>query len=173
MLFHVLAERLNAQKGRAPFPKGCSLLCFDPGHTTGWAVFRDYALIDFGQIATDDVEIATPNVAERIEYCSPHTVVLEDYRVYKWKTEQHAGSELVTAQVIGCMKTICAMKYIPTVIQPAQVAKAFCKDSKLRQWNMYVKGEQHARDAIRHGCYFLLFGKVEGKSRGNSNQTVG
>jgi hypothetical protein len=27
--------------------------------------------------------------------------------------------------------------------------------------------------AIRHGCYFLLFGKVEGKSHSNSNQTVG
>ena len=30
---------------------------------------------------------------------------------------------------------------------------------KLKKWNMYRKGERHARDAIRHGAHFLLFGK--------------
>lgn len=41
--------------------------------------------------------------------------------------------------------------------QMAVTAKNFCTDDKLKQWGFWQAGQKHARDSIRHGCYFLLF----------------
>ncbi len=50
MLFQDLALKYLEQEGRTPH-EGV-LLCFDPGHTTGWAVFHGLKLMDYGQIST-------------------------------------------------------------------------------------------------------------------------
>jgi hypothetical protein len=41
----------------------------------------------------------------------------------------------------------------------AHQAKGFVTDEKLKAWGFYQKGVRHARDSIRHACYFLLFDK--------------
>ena len=51
------------------------------------------------------------------------------------------------------------MNNIPTHKQMASTAKTFATDKKLREWGFWERGMRHARDAIRHGCYFLLFYK--------------
>jgi hypothetical protein len=86
---------------------------------------------------------------------------MESYQVYDWKKDEHSFSQVPTLQVIGCIKTICKILHIPYYSQTAQVAKHFCTDEKLEQWGMWKRGERHARDAIRHGCYWLLFGKPQ------------
>lgn len=37
---------------------------------------------------------------------------------------------------------------------PAQ-AKSFATDDRLKHWNLWVKGNPHARDSLRHLCLFL------------------
>jgi hypothetical protein len=87
----------------------------------------------------------------------PARVVMENYRVYGHKTEQHAGSEVVTIQYIGVIKLACEQLQLPLHMQMAWQAKGFATDSKLHAWGIYQTAKRHANDAIRHGVYFFLF----------------
>ncbi len=172
MNFSELAIKLRDQKGLPEIPTTYATLCFDPGHTTGWAIFHRFSLIDSGEIDTNDIEEATINIELLISEHQPDVIVIEDYRVYKWRAKHHAGSDMLTTRVIGCIETLAIMSHVPNIVkQPAHVAKGFCTDPKLRDWNYYRKGEKHARDAIRHGCYYLLFGALKKADR--ARQTVG
>ncbi len=148
-------------------------LVFDPGHTTGWCAFEGIELKERGQIDTQSIDVATPSIMELFDIWVPNVVIYEDYRIYKWRQKHHVGSELMTTQVIGCIKTISAIGGIPTFTQPAQIAKAFCTDKKLKAWGFYDKGQRHSNDAVRHGCYAILFGTVQRKHKGSYNKTVG
>jgi len=161
--FADFARRCLTQKGGPEF-EGL-LLSLDPGHTTGWAVFENYKLVACGQIiaAGIDHELFQAFNSLFTQY-NPVHIVFEDYRIYAWRKSQHVGSELLTTQVIGAIQTIASMdptRIIPISKQPASVAKNFCTDAKLQEWGFWPKGQKHARDAIRHGCYFLLFGGRE------------
>ncbi len=149
------------------------ILAFDPGHTTGYAVFESMQLADHGQIDTDDMEKATKNIGELITlWDHADAVVVENYRVYKWRAKHHAGSELLTARIIGCIETLCYQRgQFNLIKQPAHIAKGFCTDPKLREWGFFTKGEKHANDAIRHGAYFLIFGPINRKEQ--TGVTVG
>jgi hypothetical protein len=133
-------------------------LCLDPGETVGWAVFNDGILEHSGQFKVD-----TTSLTELVMFVtgiSPARIVMENYRVYGHKTEQHAGSEVVTIQYIGIFKLIAEQMHIPVYLQMAWQAKGFATDSKLKAWGMYQVAHKHANDAIRHGVYFYLFHKV-------------
>lgn len=139
-----------------------SLLAFDPGQTTGWAFFRssedDIFLEEVGQADTWPMANCIPNLTYLYNVKKPLKVVHEVYRVYSWKTEDHTWSDVPTLHVIGCIETLCIQQHITYESQTAQIAKNFCTDERLKDWGMYAKGQRHARDAIRHGCYYLLFG---------------
>jgi hypothetical protein len=159
-------------KTKCPVNEDTVILCFDPGHTTGFAVFRGLELIESGEIVTKPIETAVHHIEELMDEHDPDVVVMESYTVYKWKAKQHGGSEMLTTRVIGCIETFCVIKFIPQIIkQPAHIAKGFCIDTRLKEWGFYKAGERHARDAIRHGCYFLLFGAINNKER--KGYTVG
>lgn len=175
MTFEELAEKLASKKGEAPF-RG-TLLSFDPGKTTGYAVFRDLKLAEYGQLKTDELGPSFGLFMSMFHTHTPTICVAEDYRVYKHKQKQHAWSELHTAKLIGVLEgAVHADEHLDRLIkQPAFVAKGFCTDSKLQDWDMYVRGQKHARDAIRHGCYHLLFGGADSwhvKPKSN-RQTIG
>ena len=169
--FYDLAKELEAQKGRDS-REGVPILCFDPGHTTGWSKWFGYELTEAGELDTSDMDLATKNLGNMIIEYKPHMIVIEDYRVYKWRAKHHVGSEMLTTRVIGCIETFASLDSIPLVKQPAHIAKTFCTDKKLKAWGFYSKGGKHARDSIRHGCYFILNGKVTG-TRKKGNVTVG
>lgn len=172
MEFEELVVKAHVQKGTPSVPQHFVTLCFDPGHTTGWAAFQGFELVKSGQIDTTSVENAASEVARLIKEYPPDLVVMEDYRVYKWRAKHHVGSEMLTTRIIGCIETICIINSIFDIIkQPAHIAKGFCTDKRLREWGFYVKGERHARDAIRHGCYYLIFGAITKKQR--AQLTVG
>lgn len=147
------------------------ILSFDPGHTTGWCCFEGGALIGCGQIDTTSITNCLENAQALYHTYHPEIVVMEDYRIYKWRAKHHVGSEVLTVQIIGCLETLAIQDFVNHVIkQPAHVAKGFCDDKKLKEWKFWVSGERHARDAIRHACYYILFGAVrpEDKHKGRS-----
>ncbi len=166
MEFIELAKRLDKHDVQR-------VLVFDPGHTTGWAYFTLGELDECGEIDTSTMESAVKKVGECVGAYAPDVVVMEDYRVYKWRAKHHIGSELLTVQVIGCIQTIAIQEGIHEIIkQPAHIAKGFCNDAKLKEWGYYQGyGDKHANDAIRHGCYYLLFGPIQKKDKIGS--TVG
>lgn len=134
------------------------LLALDPGETTGYAVFKEGQLKDQGQIKTWPMVECVQNIAHLIDVHKPTRVVYESYQVYEWKTEDHSWSQIPTVQVIGCLQTLLILNDIPYWTQTAQIAKQFVTDQRLEDWGMWFRGIRHARDAIRHGTYFLLFG---------------
>lgn len=139
------------------------LLAIDPGHTTGIARFT----IDSGVklIDTDQRDTSDPNIPDNklLEYIAwANAIVMEEYRVYSWRAKHHAGSDLLTARVIGGIETFNAIQnqgHVSIIKQPAHVAKGFCKDKKLKEWGFYQRARRHANDAVRHGCYYMLFNK--------------
>jgi len=132
------------------------LLALDPGETTGYAIFSSGTLKDHGQVDTLTV---TQSVDLLYIFISGRThVVVENYQVYSWKLKEHKFSTLHTPRLIGCIETLCKLEGIGLSKQTAQNAKKFVTDEKLKEWGMWIKGRPHARDAIRHGIYYTIFG---------------
>lgn len=160
LTFNQIRLQLNKQKPETKFEG--RLLSLDPGETTGCCLFcadQDEAILAYAnQIKTWPLEVGVLNLAKLIEELKPAKIVFESYQVYEWKADDHSWSQIPTVQIIGCIKTLCIQLNIPYTTQTAQVAKGFCSDAKLKEWGFYQIGLKHARDAIRHGCYYLLFG---------------
>jgi hypothetical protein len=151
---HIYNNALNALKIRPPPER---LVSLDPGATTGVAVFRRLSLHMAAQLNTSMPDVALEQLTLFFDQQRPTEVVLEDYRVYANRVEQHAGSSLQTPRLIGMIETLCMQRKIPFHKQPAGTAKYFCTDDKLREWGMYATGQRHARDAVRHAAYYILF----------------
>lgn len=150
---------LQLKTSRKPSPH--RLLCLDPGETTGWALFVDAVYTTAGQLNTSTLVDGSAIRAVEALFTSnkPTHIVCEDYRVYQSKVHQHTNASLHTPRLIGVVETLCSQQNLPLQKRMAVFAKQFVTDDKLKAWNLYRKGERHARDAIRHGCYEILFGK--------------
>ena len=156
------------------------VLSFDPSGnkgaegegTTGWALFNDGKLEDFGDIKASDYD-------SQEEYWKfhrdlimeqwPDVCVIESYRLFESKAQSQSWSTLDTPQLIGYMRMVCFDFKIPVVFQdPAQ--KAGVKDDRLvklgylekannRYYALGIMTNLHQRDAIRHGIYYHRYGK--------------
>jgi hypothetical protein len=136
-----------------PFPTiPYKLLALDPGETVGWAVFEMGQLTKCGHAAGDATTIEDLVAREQ-----PSVVVMEEYRIYPWRLKQHSLSNVPTLRLIGALQYILQTKGIPYHMQTAQQAKGFATDQRLKQWGMYPQKLRHARDAVRHAVYYLLF----------------
>ncbi len=154
--FKDLLERL---RGDHSIPQ--RLLCFDPGKTTGWCLFENGALTRWGQLEdcydNDNIHIA--GLISLMDEIQPDFILYEDYKVYSSKLAQHSFNPVMPVRLIGTIETYSQMNDILTHKQMATTAKNFCTDAKMESWGFWQKGLRHSRDAIRHGCYFLLFFK--------------
>lgn len=124
------------------------ILGLDPGVTTGWAIveYADDAqpvLLHNGQIA--DGHKGFINYWDELP--SFDFVVCESFTL----REGIRGVNIEPAYVIGALEAI----------KPAEIhyqtpaLKSLCDNDALKRLNMYVRGQQHARDAIRHAIVFL------------------
>lgn len=129
----------------------------DPGETTGICCFEGPDLLDARQLKTKDAADGGAQILRYIKEWNPNVLVVEDYRVYAWKTQDHTWASLHTPRLIGILEYIGQTECIPVVKRMAQQAKGFCTDDKLKAWGLYQKGQRHSRDAIRHAVYYLLF----------------
>ena len=152
---------LLARRHKGLYTPPQTLLCLDPGFTTGVAVFKDGVLASWEQITTivDGEGVKWFNLYDLFDRIEPTQVVCEDYRIYAHKLEQHTFSGVDTLRLIGGIDSLCFLNRIPIAYQMATAAKGFCTDKKLQDWNYWQKGMKHSRDAIRHGCYYLIFSK--------------
>lgn len=140
-----------------------TLLTFDPGQTTGWALWdarETPKLVECGQLSTFPVQDCVKYLngwlnSKGIYYFNNCHVVMEEYRVYSWKTDDHAQSTMHTSRLIGCLEALLTLRDIPYSMCGAGLAKTFATDEKLKGWDMWQPGQKHARDAIRHGVYWL------------------
>ncbi len=150
---------LKRRPGDWRVPK--TLVALDPGETTGWASFNYGTLEKQGELKIEtfpDTRIDGINIWNFLDTWNPDVVVIEGYRIYAQKAAVHTWSALYTPKLIGYIEGICQFRGFPYYIQMAST-KQFCSDSKLKSWGYYSEKSRHSRDAVRHGCYWLLFGK--------------
>lgn len=154
--FSELFARLRGEK-KVPH----KLICFDPGKTTGWCTFIDGKLDKTGHIehCYDDNNIDVAPLMNILNEEKPDFILYEDYKVYSHKLARHTFNPIFTLRLIGAIEAYSQINNIPTHKQMAVTAKNFVTDEKLKSWGFWETGMRHARDAIRHGCYFLLFYK--------------
>lgn len=156
MTFAELLRRKRGNDFKVPYV----LLSFDPGHTTGWAVFIDGTLAETGESVTvnADEEFVWENLLELFNIFSPTHIVCEDYKPYLKKKDQHIGNKILTLRLIGAITLLCWMRDIPLYFQMAATAKSFWTNDKLAKLGIKPTS-RHAMDAVRHGCHLLVFNK--------------
>lgn len=138
------------------------LLALDPGAMCGVAVFTKGVLTSWEQVPLYDFKterIYWDNWLDLFNRTQPTYVICEDYLIYKHKLEQHTFNHVPTLRVIGGIELTCHKHNVPIAYQNAQQHKGWCTDDKLKKWGFWQTGMRHSRDAIRAGCYFLLFHK--------------
>lgn len=143
--------------------------------TTGWALFEDGKLKDFGNVKAKDFDSAEQywwNVlvasGPRGMYFGKHTIVCESFRLQPGKAAAQSWSAMETPMLIGCLK-MEAWEHGHRFILQDPSCKARVPDNLLVQMGIleerngryYALGRptnDHIRDAIRHGVYYHLYG---------------
>lgn len=157
-----------------------TVMCFDPSGnhsegdgTTGWAVFVDGELRNFGDVAASDYhspEMYWSEVGKLIEIRpKPDLVVCESFKLFAHKSKQQAWSEMETPQLIGYLRMVCWTNAVPLYFQDpkdkVRVADPILEHMGVieKRGQMYYcmgrKTNLHMRDAIRHGVFFHRYNK--------------
>lgn len=163
------------------------MLVFDPSGnssakegfgTTGWAVFNDGKLVEFGEIASTDykeTEMYWSKHADLITKVNPSCILCESYKLFGHKAKQQSGSSLDTPQLIGYLRMCAWTLSIPFIFQDPKDKVRF-NDEVLEDYG-YIqvsrgpsgkitgymcqgkRTSMHMRDAIRHGLFALKYNK--------------
>lgn len=169
--FRQLIAKVKPQ-GKDPnrVPPPARLLCIDPGHTTGWALFVDGYPNCAGHLTNTNNEPGKLN--QLITTHQPDLILYEEFVLYPWASKSQSWSDLPTVQIIGVLKHLAHQADIPLASQGANVGKGFVTDQKLKEWGFYKPALRHAMDALRHGCHYLIFGptaRTANAKGGNQN----
>jgi len=90
-------------------------------------------------------------------------VVIEEYRLYPWKSAEQGFSQIKTVEVIGIIRFLISRwgEGIPMVEQPALIKKpteGHMRSKGLKYRSVTEKAGGHCKDAESHGQYYLMYG---------------
>lgn len=151
-----LSELLDRSGRKPPYGR---FLAIDPGLTTGIAFFDGTQVIRIEQVGGCELPEGQQKILSLISHSKPERIVIEKFILYPWRLKNLSYNEMITPQIIGVVKMQAFKMDTPISEQTAAQGKAFFTDKRLRQLSLYYPGKKHANDAIRHGCYYLLFGE--------------
>jgi hypothetical protein len=125
-------------------------LAIDPGHTTGLAWFRENGDLEH----MDELKMSKFHtfLDEQInnQIC---LIIMEDYKLYPWKSSEQSWSRLETVRLIGAVDYRAHVCGIPVVFQDPAIKPIGYK------WAGMSKPKNHAHshmpDAYVHGVYYL------------------
>lgn len=139
------------------------VLAVDPGGTTGWAFRDDRGEVRWGQVPgglegfvdtmTFGSDFEASSVFEPVHYNTPTVLVIERYTIQERTTK--FSRQMDAPEIIGHLKGLARKLDIEVVMQQPAQAKRLFTDDRLRQFGWWAKGEEHARDALRHLGYYL------------------
>lgn len=156
------------------------VLCFDPSGnwgkegmgTTGWALFENGILTEFGDISAADFENQEDYWRRHLKVLLgrlPDVVVCESYKLQAGKAMAQSWSTLDTPQLIGCIRMTCYDYKIPIEFQnpsdkvrvaDPQLVHMRVIEKKGRSYTCNGKPTNlHMRDAIRHGIFWHRYGR--------------
>lgn len=130
------------------------ILAVDPGVTIGWAIFEDDGEIHtFGQTHKDEF----PKWLADQEY-KFHTIVVEDYVLYRKKAVKQSGSNMPASLVIGQLEMFAAQQGAKLVKQQADILPNAQKISGIKMPSDHSISHQFS--ALNHGIYWLVKNKM-------------
>ena len=140
--------------------------------TTGWAlVTSNRTIVSVGQVLAKNYSTKVEYwsaIVELIKSIEPDIVVIEDFLLYKDKSQSQILSRFETSRLIGVLEFYCTNLQIPYHFQRAIDVKTRWSDEILtlngyiqKEGNRYYAGgvliSDHIRDAIRHGIHFATY----------------
>lgn len=129
------------------------VLAIDPGGTTGWATWVGGS-VHWGQIPGGIGSAReVVNLMRSID-----TLVIERYTISERTTKYSRQSDAL--ELTGAMKYVAQSGNVPVIMQQPAEAKRIFTDERLRQFGWWARGEEHARDALRHLGLYLAKQRV-------------
>jgi len=135
-----------------------TVLCVDPGVTTGYCLLRglpeenNYSILDSGELRWD----ANAHNLKELIGKQPYyfdIMVIENFILYTQTAREVANNDkyLVTVRTIGALQALVPHEMI--VFQTAS-RMAGCPDKELRKLGLWHKS-RHVRSAAKHGVVYL------------------
>lgn len=131
---------------------------FDPGETTGWchlSIHEDeVGLFNYGQ--ADHISIGNmlfENAALKQVTSKPEIEIVFVCESYQQRPGKNTTWSLET---IGLIRYFAEKYGIPLHMQQPSEAKSLISNDTLKRAGLWVVGQEHARDAVRHALYYLI-----------------
>lgn len=163
------------------------VVCLDPSGSwgkdgmgsTGWALYEDGQLKDFGEVSAEDwgsVEEYWRAIWSCIIHRLNHKtdmVVCESFKLQPGKAMAQSWSDMATPQLIGYLRMMCygLFKFIlqdpsckTRVADPILEHMGIIQTVNGRHTVMGRQTNLHMRDAIRHGVYWFKYGQKKVKN---------
>jgi hypothetical protein len=131
------------------------VVALDPGVTTGIAegAINNEGHLDF---QADQAQISLKFLWEYLHRVKPDHIVYETFEFRQGK--QRGNLELFSRNVIGVIQLYVELHDIHVAPQKAAQAKEFMSNERLKEEQAWLKGKEHARDAIKHLLYWFYWG---------------
>jgi hypothetical protein len=123
------------------------MLAIDPGGTTGYChgVFDgDKLQLKPGQEKFSEAQL----FAFMHEHWQKNFYLI--YEKFSYRNRARPGLDLTAPKLIGVIELFVQSEGIQYFPQMAAEAMGYWTDEQLKRFNVYVKGLQHGRDAMRH-----------------------
>lgn len=122
-------------------------LAVDPGKSNGVAVFNDAAQLVFMGVIQ---EAEFSRWLADLKF-TPKVAIVEDFVLYPHKAKDQTYSNMVAVRMIGRMEYWAHINNVELVKQPAHL-----KSMGYRYLGEKPAKNQHAKDALVHGLYYLI-----------------
>lgn len=142
------------------------IIGFDPGVTTGMAWWRRTQAFqskeNIEQVPncnTDDgIRKLLWHITNKSLLSGDVLFVVEGFEFRQDDSQTRDKIDYTAAEVIGVLRTVALDRARTTLIkQGAAKGKGFWTDEKLKKMGLWVPGNKHAMDALRHVLTYRLF----------------
>ena len=127
------------------------VLAIDPGGTNGmcWWDGDDFHMVAYDHVSLHDLPLWLHSFSPR-----PEVIVYENFKLWKHRALQQAGSDLPAAQAIGMIKSYASIYKIKTVDQSPQILTSAQKMSQMKLPTDH--SQSHWVSAYNHGFWWLV-----------------
>ena len=129
------------------------ILAVDPGRTTGWATYTPGlpSAVPSAEQAIDVefIDRVIPWIAD-VATRTPLRIVVERFVISGGTMRKSRGDENWSIEQIGLLRHHARWAGAEFDLQSAGDAKKFATDARLKEIGWWMKGRDHANDALRH-----------------------
>lgn len=125
------------------------ILAVDPGVTTGFALYNK---TQFPEVRTWQDKLDVYGIHDTLRTTLPNVIVYEKFTP---PSANRYKVELFSVQVIGVLRLWVQTYVLEEYSHTASAAKGLWTDTKIKRLTLWVPGQDHGMDALRHLLYHL------------------